>query len=255
VHERLEAAIAAHERGATRREMKEVQHFVYGDLDKGRAADDDVLLLVELISRQELAVDRWTLEDLQVHVLAQGDAYPQAAATVRTWRAAGASRKTADKRSERDGFVEIAVVDARDREYQFVGVGTLALHGVFSRSATATAGATRWEFQRRGGLVTRPSYVALDAAGARVGEFSKGVFTFGSVRWEDRTLTIGSAVTIGSRYVFDEDGQELALIESNRWAQASKRVMINPNVELDPGLLLFAAFVAYRIPRDANPGV
>jgi hypothetical protein len=85
--------------------------------------------------------------------------------------------------------LELTRTSSNRRVYALDGVGTLRLEGLFSRTATAEADATRWRFTRSGFL--RRSVVAADAAGTPVGEFEpRGLRRGGTVRWADRELAL-----------------------------------------------------------------
>src|SRR5262249_2333913 len=71
--------------------------------------------------------------------------------------------------------------------YAIEGVGTLRLHGFFTRSATAEAGGKTLEITRRG--MWRRVVEAADPAGALVGEFEpRGLRRGGALRWDGREL-------------------------------------------------------------------
>lgn len=107
----------------------------------------------------------------------------------------------------------------RDRRlYELAGAGTLRLQGVLSRSATAEAGGTTWQIMRRG--LWRRGVTATDVLGTVVGEF------------EPRSLRRGGTL---------------------RWAgKRPVRITLDDPGAVEPGLLLFAAFVVRGLAEDAG---
>jgi hypothetical protein len=137
------------------------------------------------------------------------------------------------------------------RLYALEGVGTLRLLGWWARSASAEAGGRSWELAR-GGLF-RTVVTATDAAGSPVGEFrANGLKRGGTVDWAGRELRLGAASMWRERYALSDGARELAVIEGKGWGRRPVKVTVDDPAALDPGLLLFAAFVVRGLAEDAS---
>ncbi len=138
------------------------------------------------------------------------------------------------------------------RLYGLQGVGTLRLEGLTSRRATAEAddGGT-WRFGRRGfwQRVTQ----ATDETQAVVGEFEpNAIRRGGTLRWAGRELTLRPASSWRERYALTEDDRELATLEGKGWGRRPVKVTVDDAEGVEPGLLLFAAFVVRGLAEDAG---
>jgi hypothetical protein len=137
------------------------------------------------------------------------------------------------------------------RMYALEGVGTLRLRGWTSRAATTESGGRRWEIAR-GGLL-RAVVTASDAAGSPVGAFrANGLKRGGTVEWAGRELKLGSASLWRERYALTDGGRELAVIEGKGWGKRPVKVTVDDPAAVDPGLLLFTAFVVRGLAEDAG---
>jgi hypothetical protein len=136
------------------------------------------------------------------------------------------------------------------RLYALEGVGTLRLTGWASRAGTAQAGALSWQFKRRG--LWQRGIEATDAAGAVVGEYEgRALRRGGTLRWSDRELALRPDSGWRQRYAVVDGGRQLATIEGKSWGKSPVSIAVNEDVAIDPGLLLFAAFVVRALAQDA----
>jgi hypothetical protein len=137
------------------------------------------------------------------------------------------------------------------RLYALDGFGTLRLQGFLSRAATAEAGGTRWEIARRGFWQRRIE--ATDAAGAVVGAFEpRGLRRGGTVRWAGRELELRAASRWRERYALADGDRELAVLDGKGWGRRPVKVTLDDPDAVEPGLLLFAAFVVRGLAEDAS---
>ena len=138
------------------------------------------------------------------------------------------------------------------RLYALDGVGTLRSEGLFSSAWSAEADGSNWGLKRHGFWSRRVQ--AVDAAGLVVGEFEpNAVRRGGKLRWNGRELTLRAASTWRERYALADGDRELAVLDGKGWG--SRPVKVTVAVEPDavePGLLLFAAFVVRGLARDAD---
>ncbi len=149
-------------------------------------------------------------------------------------------------------MVDLELTRAADdrRLYGLGDAGTLRLEGAFSRSATAAADGSTWQFSRRG--FWQRDLQATDAAGRVVGEFlPRGLRRGGTISWAGATYTLHPAGPVRERYVLAADERDLALLDGKSWGKRPVKVTL---VEHDPppvGLLLFAAFVVRQLAVNA----
>jgi len=141
---------------------------------------------------------------------------------------------------------------AEDRRlYALAGVGTVRLTGWASLRASAEVQGRSWELARRG--LWRPVVEATDAAGTPVGRFSaRGMRRGGTLRWFDRELTLRPASRWRERYALADGDHELAVFEGKGWGKRPVKVTIDDLAAVDPGLLLFTAFVVRSLAEDAS---
>jgi hypothetical protein len=141
---------------------------------------------------------------------------------------------------------------AHDRRlYVLEGVGTLRLGGLFSRSGVAEAGGRRWTLARRG-LLGRP-IEAMGDDGAVVGAFAgRAIRRGGALHWGEREYVLRPASAWRERYALALGDRELALLDGKGWGKRPVRVTVDDPSALDPGLLLFAAFVVHAAAEDAG---
>jgi hypothetical protein len=137
------------------------------------------------------------------------------------------------------------------RQYDLAGVGTLRLHGLFSRTAVAEADGSRYRFTTSG--VFRREATATDATGAVVGEFeARTLRRGGALRWAKREFVVRPASAWRERYALAECDRELALFDGKGWGRRPVKVTMDDPAALDAGLLLFTAFVVRRLAEDAG---
>ena len=147
--------------------------------------------------------------------------------------------------------LELTRTQGDRRLYELEGVGSLRLQGLASRTATAEAGGTRWQIGRRG--FWRRLIVATDAAGAAVGEFEpRGLRRGGTLRWAGRELVLRPASNWRERYALADGERELAVLDGKGWGRRPVKVTVDDPDAVEPGLLLFAAFVVRGLAEDAQ---
>ena len=136
------------------------------------------------------------------------------------------------------------------RLYALEGVGTLRLQGFGSRSAVAEARGVNWQLARRGFWGRQVE--ATDAAGSVVGEFEPRVVRRGgALRWHERDFALRPASSWRERYALADGDRELAVLEGKGWGRRPVKVSVDDD-SIDPGLLLFAAFVVRGLAEDAS---
>jgi len=150
-------------------------------------------------------------------------------------------------------MIELELTRTRgDRSlYALDGVGTIRLEGFFSRSATAEAGGSRWRLSRRG--LWQRTRQATDMAGSVVGEFvPRDVRRGGTLDWAGRKLTLRPASSWRERYALVDGERELALLDGKGWGRRPVSLTVLDPEPIEPGLLLFAAFVVRGLAADAG---
>jgi hypothetical protein len=150
-------------------------------------------------------------------------------------------------------MAELELTRSRDdrRRYEVDGVGALRLGGFLSRGATAEAGTATWAFDRRGFWQT--TIEATDAAGGLVGSFDpRTLRRGGSLRWGDRDLELRPASRWRERYALADGDRELAVLDGKGWGKRPVKITLDEPDFVEPGLLLFAAFVVRGLAEDAS---
>jgi hypothetical protein len=150
------------------------------------------------------------------------------------------------------GMADLELTRTRDdrRLYALEGVGTLRLEGWTSRRATADAGAAAWQLARRGFFQARME--ATDAAGTVVGEFEpRAIKRGGTLMWAGRELTLRPASMWKERYALSDGEREIAVLDGKSWGKRPVRITVDDPAAVEPGLLLFAAFVVRGIAEDS----
>ena len=144
--------------------------------------------------------------------------------------------------------LELTRVPGERRAFELAGVGSLRLQGRLSRSARAEAGGRGWDLRRRGLL--RATVWATDAAGTVAGEFRpRGLRRGGVLRWGDRELALRPASKWRERYALAHGDRELATFDGKGWGKRPVKVTVAE--DMDPGLLLFTAYVVRQLAEDA----
>ena len=147
--------------------------------------------------------------------------------------------------------IELKRTEEDRRLYALEGVGTLRLEGLGGRMATAEAGAESWHLTRRG--FWRRTIQATDAADSVVGEFEpRGLRRGGALRWAGRELELRPASKWRERYALADGDRELAVFDGKGWGRRPVEVSVDDPATVEPGLLLFAAFVVRGLAEDAS---
>ena len=137
------------------------------------------------------------------------------------------------------------------RLYALDGIGTVRLKGLLSRAATAEADGRSWRIASRGLFGQRVE--AADEAGALVGEYEpRGLRRGGTVRWAGRELALRPASAWRERYALADGERELAVLDGKGWGRRPVAVTVDDSAQVEPGLLLFAAYVVRRLAEDAG---
>jgi hypothetical protein len=149
------------------------------------------------------------------------------------------------------GELELTRTAGDRRLYELAGVGTVRLKGWLSRTASVEASGRTWEISRRGLL--RRTVEAADATGQAVGRFAPhGIHRGGTLRWLDRELVLRPVSRWRERYALADGPRDLAVIEGRGWGRRPVKVTVDDARALDPGLLLFAAFVVRGVAQEAS---
>jgi hypothetical protein len=141
---------------------------------------------------------------------------------------------------------------AQDRRLYALGdVGTLRLEGWAARRATAEAGDDVWQIARRG--FWRRAIDAVDPAGVAVGSFEPHTLRRGgAVRWDGRELTLRPGSLWRERYGLADGERELVVLDGKSWGRRPVKVTVEDPAAIEPGLLLFAAFIVRSLAEDAG---
>ncbi len=147
--------------------------------------------------------------------------------------------------------LELTRTRGEGRVYALEGVGTLRLQGLFARAATAEADGTRWQITRRG--FWRRRIEAIDVTGTAVGEFDpRSLRRGGALRWAGREFALRPASSWRERYALADGDRELVLLDGKGWGRRPVKVTLDDPGAVEPGLLLFAAFVVRGLAEDAG---
>jgi hypothetical protein len=148
--------------------------------------------------------------------------------------------------------LELTRVPTDRRLYRLAGIGTVRLEGWFARTGVAQADNGRtWRFSRRG-LFARV-IEATDVSGAAVGQFTpREIRRGGQLRWGTRELKLRPK-GMREHYIVSEADRDLAHLDAKGWGKRPVRISlaVDPS-ELDPGLLLYAAFIVHQLASDAT---
>jgi hypothetical protein len=147
--------------------------------------------------------------------------------------------------------LELERTPGQRRLYRVDGLGTLRFEGLASRTASARAADASWRFARRGFWGRRAE--ATDASGAGVGAFEpRATRRGGTLRWGGRELTLRPASRWRERYALADGDEELAVLHGKGWGRRPVAIRLDDPRAIDPGLVLFAAFVVRGLADDAN---
>jgi len=134
--------------------------------------------------------------------------------------------------------------------YVLHGVGKLRLGGLAARTAIAEAGERSWRIERR--RLRERGIQATDAAGTPVGVFEQGgMRRGGTLRWDRRELTLRPSSRWRERYMLVDGDRELAVLDGRGWGKRPVKMTVEQPAAIEPGLLLFAAFVVRRLAAGA----
>jgi hypothetical protein len=150
-------------------------------------------------------------------------------------------------------MAELELTRARNdrRLYTLDGVGTLRLEGLTAGNATAEAGADSWRIARRG--FWRRLVEATDTTGTTVGEFEpNSLRRGGTLRWAGRELALRPTSSWRERYALADGERELAVLDGKSWGRQPVKVTVDDSQGVEPGLLLFAAFVVRGLAAAAD---
>jgi hypothetical protein len=156
--------------------------------------------------------------------------------------------------SERvEGMAELELTRSKQdrRLYNLEGIGSLRLEGFFSRRATATAAGVTWRMGRTGFWGRRIE--AIREGGSLAGEFEpRSIRRGGELRWTGRDYELRPASAWRERYALAVGDVEVAVIEGKGWGRKPVKLEILRPEAVEPGLLLFAAFVVRGLADDAS---
>jgi len=105
-----------------------------------------------------------------------------------------------------------------------------------------------------GDTLPRARMEASDAVGNGVGAFEPrgGLRRGGAVLWAGRELELRPASRWRERYALADGDREIALFDGKGWGKRPVRVTVADADGVDPGLLLFAAFVVRGLAEDGG---
>ena len=89
--------------------------------------------------------------------------------------------------------------------------------------------------------------------GTVTGEFEpRGLRRGGTVRWAGREFALRPASSWRERYALADGDRELALLDGKGWGRRPVKVTVDDPDAVEPGVLLFAAFVVRGLAEDAQ---
>jgi hypothetical protein len=128
------------------------------------------------------------------------------------------------------------------RLYAFEGVGSIRLTGLGKRGGLAEAGGQRWQITALS--FWKRDIRATDTAGIVVGEFAgRALAGGGELRWYGRDYVLRRHTIWRERCGLSDGARELATIDGKSWGAHPVTIRGDDLSVIDPGLLLFAAFV------------
>lgn len=152
--------------------------------------------------------------------------------------------------------LDLTRADGDRRLYLLQGIGTLRLHGLLMRAATATSAGAVWHLARHG--FWQRTIQATESGGHVAGTFQpRDIRRGGILHWHAHHYTLRPDSTVRERYSLSSDGRELALLEAKGWwgwgTRRPLRLQLPDGADaFDPGLLLFAAFIVRTVADDAS---
>jgi hypothetical protein len=94
---------------------------------------------------------------------------------------------------------------------------------------------------------------ATDETGAVVGEFApRDIRRGGTLRWNGLELTLRPVSTLRERYALRYGAHDLAELDGKSWGKRPVKITLPDPDSVEPGLLLFAAFVVHRLAVNAD---
>jgi hypothetical protein len=153
-------------------------------------------------------------------------------------------------------MVELELTRAPEdrRVYELGTLGSLRLGGWLMRSATARAGGRSFLFRRAKWFSA--TVAASDDEDRGIGAFRPSQIRRGGVvQWREAEYSLRPATLIRERYELILGDRQLAVIEATGWWGWGSRRPLKMRVverDLDPGLLLFVAFVVRTLADNAG---
>jgi hypothetical protein len=132
--------------------------------------------------------------------------------------------------------------------YALADVGTLRLQGMLGRRALARTDEHTWRILRRG---FRRRLQAVELSGELFGSFAPGM-TGGALTWRGRRYALRPSGVWRQRYALADRDEELAFFEVKSWGRRPVSVAVDERLDLEPGLLLFATFVARAVAEETS---
>lgn len=149
------------------------------------------------------------------------------------------------------GELELTRTPGDRRLYVLERVGTLRLQGFASRAATIEADGRRWRIARHG--FWQRLIQATDLAGTIVGQFEpRSLRRGGTLRWAGREFALRPASSWRERYALADGDRELAVLDGKGWGRRPVKIVVDESAAVDPGLLLFTAFVVRGLAEAAQ---
>jgi hypothetical protein len=94
---------------------------------------------------------------------------------------------------------------------------------------------------------------ATDHDRAIVGEFRpRDIRRGGTLRWAGHDLQLRPVSALRERYALRERGRDLAVLDGKSWGKRPVKITLPGPDAIEPGLLLFAAFVVQRLAANAD---
>jgi hypothetical protein len=151
------------------------------------------------------------------------------------------------------GIAELELTRSKEdrRLYHLGALGSLRLEGMMSRRATATSAGRNWHIGGAGLFSRRVR--ALAEGGVLVGEFDpRSLRRGGELRWNEQAYELRPASAWRERYALVLGDSEVAIFESKGWGRKPVKVQIVRPEAIEPGLVLFTAFVVRGLAEDAS---
>jgi hypothetical protein len=143
------------------------------------------------------------------------------------------------------GELELTRAPGDRRLYVLANIGTVRLpEGWRSTGGRVEGNGRTWEIARG---------QAIDETGTLVGSFQAHTFRRGgTLRWIDRELQLRRVRSWRRRFALADGEQELAVFERREWVRRRLKITVDTPVALDPGLMLFAAYLVLSGATDPD---